>query len=342
MTKTLSRMLLTIAAIVAIGALIIINPLGFISEPETSDVTIPRDTATVTIGDRSRTVEADGQLVFATEAVVVHPGSGTITELASQESVAASGDTLYEVDNSPTVLLYGTMPVYRALTVDDVGPDVAQLETALVALGYDPSGDMTVDDTFTDYTASVVERWQADLGLPETGRVELGTVIFAPGDVLVGAHAATVGTQVSNSPVMSLSSQVRQVEFDVAVADLDSISVGTTVSARLPDRSTVDAIVTSLVSAQSTWSATATVASSESLTRAGVVPVTVRWTEDLATGVLTVPAVSLTRLDDGTYNLEVVQADGRTSFVPVEVGVKSGATIEVSTDLAIGTKVISP
>jgi multidrug efflux pump subunit AcrA (membrane-fusion protein) len=342
MNKTLSRTLLSIAAILAIGALIIINPLGFISEPETSDVTLPRDTATVSLGDLSRTVEADGQVVFATEAVVIHPGSGTITALASQESVAASGDMLYEVDDDPTVLLYGTIPVYRALSVDDVGPDVEQLEAALVALGYDQLGDMTVDDTFTDYTASVVRGWQADLGVSETGRVELGAVIFAPGDVLVGAHATTVGTQINNSPVMSLSSQVRQVEFDVAVADLDSISVGTTVSARLPDRSNVDAVVTSLVSGESTWSAIASVASSQSLTRAGVVPVTVRWTEDLATGVLTVPAVSLTRLDDGTYNLEVIQADGSTSFVPVEVGVKSGATVQVNTELPEGTQVISP
>jgi len=342
MSKTVSRIILTAAALAAMAGLIILNPLGYISKADTSDPVLPRDTASISLADLERTIEADGQLLFGANAVVVHPGSGTVTAIAPQESVVTSGEVLYGVNNSPTVLLEGTVPVYRTMSVDDIGPDVEQLETALVTLGYDSAGNMTVDDTFTDYTASVVQEWQADLGVSETGRVELGALIFAPGDVLVGAHSVSVGSQINGGSIMSISSQIRQVEFAVDVGDLDSIAVGTAVSARLPDRSSVDAIVTTLVSGDSTWSATAVVSDTESLTRAGVVPVTVRWSERLASEVLTVPAVALTRLDDGSYNIEVVDADGSTEFVRVEVGAKSGARVEVITNLPVGTEVISP
>ena len=46
-----------------------------------------------------------------------------------------------------------------------IGPDVLQLETALVALGYDPDNEVIVDREFTSETAAMVERWQQHLGL---------------------------------------------------------------------------------------------------------------------------------------------------------------------------------
>ncbi|NIR34535.1 MAG: peptidoglycan-binding protein, partial [Actinobacteria bacterium] len=53
----------------------------------------------------------------------------------------------------------------------DEGPDVRQLEQALVDLGYDPDGALTVDEDFTGFTATVVERWQEDVGIEEDGIV---------------------------------------------------------------------------------------------------------------------------------------------------------------------------
>ena len=78
---------------------------------------------------------------------------------------------------------------WRTMAVDDVGVDVFQLEANLVDLGYDPDGELTVDDTFTDYTADVVERWQEDLALEVTGRVALGSVVFVPS----GSTTTTTG-----------------------------------------------------------------------------------------------------------------------------------------------------
>ncbi len=61
------------------------------------------------------------------------------------------GESLYDVDDAPAAwLLYGSLPAWRdfAPYMSD-GEDVRQLERNLRALGYDPDGDMTVDDEWT-------------------------------------------------------------------------------------------------------------------------------------------------------------------------------------------------
>lgn len=53
------------------------------------------------------------------------------------------GHTIAEVDGRPVILLRGRLPAYRNLHEGDHGPDVAQLQRALVSLGYadfDPGG----------------------------------------------------------------------------------------------------------------------------------------------------------------------------------------------------------
>jgi len=53
------------------------------------------------------------------------------------------GHAIAEVDGRPVILLRGRLPAYRNLHEGDHGPDVAQLQQALVSLGYadfDPSG----------------------------------------------------------------------------------------------------------------------------------------------------------------------------------------------------------
>ena len=58
------------------------------------------------------------------------------------------------------------LPAWRSLSVDsEPGPDVTELELSLVAFGYDPAGDVTVDQTYDDATKAMVERWQRGLGV---------------------------------------------------------------------------------------------------------------------------------------------------------------------------------
>ena len=58
-----------------------------------------------------------------------------------------AGDVLVEVTGRPVIALTGPLPAYRDLVVGDIGPDVAQLEQALAAIGFDPGE--PDDDTFT-------------------------------------------------------------------------------------------------------------------------------------------------------------------------------------------------
>lgn len=125
--------------------------------------------------------------------------SGVVTDVAAAGATIQQGDVLYRVNGDPVVVLYGDVPAYRTLRdlSDNMkGDDVLQLETALVALGYDPDGLASVDDEFTAYTATMVERWQEDLGVDEDSVVDLGDVIFIPEAAAVLSVPIDVGQSV--------------------------------------------------------------------------------------------------------------------------------------------------
>jgi peptidoglycan hydrolase-like protein with peptidoglycan-binding domain len=92
------------------------------------------------------------------------------------------------------VLMYGSLPAYRALKegVSD-GPDVAELNENLIALGYDPYGAIGTREDFGAATTAAVKRWQHAAGLSENGQVELGRVIFAAGERRVTSLHVTLG-----------------------------------------------------------------------------------------------------------------------------------------------------
>ena len=156
------------------------------------------------------------------------------------------------------------------------------------------------------------------------------------------ASAGQALTAGASLPALTLSGQDRQLVFPVAAEDLGSIAVGTGVSARLPDRSTIEATVTTLgPTGDGSWLATAAIGQAAALPDGEAVPVTVSWTTTVAEDVTTVRANALTRLDSGAYVIEVVEGD-QTRLVEVDVGVRSGSTVEIVTDLAPGTVVIAP
>lgn len=125
--------------------------------------------------------------------------AGVVTEVVAAGETLQQGDVLYRADGEPVVVMYGDIPAYRTLrdlSDNMTGTDVLQLETALVELGYDPDALATVDEEFTDYTETMVERWQEDLGVEEDGQVSLGDVIFIPAQAEVLAVAVEVGQSV--------------------------------------------------------------------------------------------------------------------------------------------------
>ncbi len=72
------------------------------------------------------------------------------------------------------------------------------------------------------------------------------------------------------------------------------------------------------------------------------VPVDVSGATSLASARLVVTANALGHLDSGTYAVEVVDADGSTRVVPVEIGTIAGRNVEIIGDVKEATEVITP
>jgi peptidoglycan hydrolase-like protein with peptidoglycan-binding domain len=143
----------------------------------------------------------DGTLGYGKAFEVYDRLAGTFTWLPVVGAVIGRGGTLYRLNNLPVALMYGSVPAYRTLKsgVSD-GPDVAELNQNLIDLGYDPSGAITDENQFGEATAAAVRRWQKAEGLTETGEVELGRIVFAPGARRVTTVHVSVGQDPPGEP----------------------------------------------------------------------------------------------------------------------------------------------
>jgi peptidoglycan hydrolase-like protein with peptidoglycan-binding domain len=157
----------------------------------------------VPVGDTSSTVERrslvehaqlNGTLTYSGSSDIYDRLAGTFTWLPAAGAVIHRGQQLFRINNAAVVLMYGSLPAYRALKegVSD-GPDVAELNENLIALGYDPYGAIGTREDFGAATTAAVKRWQAVEGLPQTGEVELGRVIFESGPRRVTTVHVTLG-----------------------------------------------------------------------------------------------------------------------------------------------------
>ena len=248
------------------------------------------------------------------------------------------------------------------------GMDVKQFESNLSALGY--SG-FTVDESYTELTAAAVKRWQADLGLPRTGRVGAGDVVYASGPVRISGTSARVGDAASGNPV-SYTSTSRMVTVSAPANDTDWARRGSEVSVRLPDGHDVTGTVASLGSSASassgggdegaegaqgtgggddgggsgdgggkaaTVSVVITFDDQDALGRLQSGPVTVRHTEKQRKNVLTVPVAALTALAEGGYGLELADDETGKDRKDEAGDSVSGRFVGVKTGLFAGGRV---
>ena len=171
-------------ALVAVAVAIVVLTQSGSSTHAGSATGVPpgQNTTTVTRRTLTESSTVDGTLGYGASLELYDRLSGTFTWLPALGAVIARGGTLFRVNNLPVALMYGAVPAYRTLKrgVSD-GPDVTQLNENLIDLGFDPYGAITDVDEFSEATAAAVRRWQKVEGLGETGQVELGRVIFAPG-----------------------------------------------------------------------------------------------------------------------------------------------------------------
>ena len=331
-------------AVVTAG--VVFNPLSLLPSEESEPGRSPRPTTNVLISDLVSTFEAEsGSINFVEQVTISGTQAGTIGWIAETGALIEAGSPIYVRDLQPIVLLVGDTPAWRTMAEGDVGQDVAQLEENLERLGYGTSAEFTVDDTYTSATEAIVERWQADLGVAETGTVSYGDVVFGPADAEVGSVLASVGDQTAGTEILTLSGQARELAFSVSAESVGSVATGTEVSARLPDRSTVTATVESVAPAGtgiSTVIATLADDAETELPRGDTIPVTVTWSTTVAADAVTVPASALLRLDSGSYALELVNDDGSTQLVPVIPGANVGTSVQILEGVDPETRIIAP
>jgi hypothetical protein len=92
----------------------------------------------------------------------------------------SNGEQLAQIDGEPMFALTGRVPAWRDITPGESGPDVAELQKALAALGYYDGGD--TPGYFGAATEDAVSAYYEHFGYtpPASGGVPLTDVIFVP------------------------------------------------------------------------------------------------------------------------------------------------------------------
>jgi hypothetical protein len=321
------------------------------STETTGDAAGPVATATVERGAISATESWDGVLDRGASFTVKSGAQGTVTRVAEEGATVGRGDELFRVDERPTVLLSGTVPMYRDLGPGDVGADVGQLEGNLADLGH---GGFAVDDTYDWATTAAVRAWQASIGAEPTGVVARSAVVFGPARGQVDMARAAAGDVVGpGAPVLDIAGTAQVVNLEIDMDDRDRLAVGSAVTVRLPEggeiRGTVGraaAVETGPEPTSEDGGPTEPIVQVEVTLRENApaellgAPVEVVVAVDERADVLLVPVTALLAIAEGGYGLEVVADEGTTSIVPVDTGLFADGKVEVSSpDIAEGTVV---
>jgi hypothetical protein len=193
------------AALLAIGGLI---GASFVKSPQqlAADTAPPPGTVTtarVVSQVLTSSVQMRGMVYPSTEYEVYAsaPESGSSSAAASGASAGSSGSSetgpvyitrldvhvnskvrngeqLAKIDGEPLFALKGPVPAWRDLLPGETGPDVAELQKALAALGYYDDGD--TPGYFGPATQDAVYLYYEHLGVtpPSTGGVPMTDVVF--------------------------------------------------------------------------------------------------------------------------------------------------------------------
>jgi peptidoglycan hydrolase-like protein with peptidoglycan-binding domain len=331
-------------------------------------------TAQVVRTDLANTVQVTGALGYRGSFGVSNEATGTAyTALPADGAVIRRGQRLYEVDGSPVTLFYGARPAWRDLSEGVLpGPDVAQLDRNLIALGYGTN--LTASDYYTAETAYAVELWQQAVGLPVTGIVALGQVAFAPGPLRITSVAPLLGsppqpgalvlTATSTDPVVTAQLPVTQ-EYLVRRRDQVTVTLPDGVTTTPGTVTAISSVATSSGgggggggsdpsaqpgpgggASQETVAMTVRLTDPSAAGNLDQAPVSVNIISARASNVLAVPVSALVALAGGGYGVELVHGAGATQtrqLVGVRTGLYDATLVQVSgPGLAVGDLVQVP
>ncbi len=132
------------------------------SDTVTSNKTLELTTVSIKKGDLEKKEEYNGTLRQTDSKVLNSPLSGVVTYVPKEGTVINFGEVLFAIDNKPVILLEGATPFYRTLDLNsNPGPDILQLEEALIYLGY-AAEDFVPDETFNETTSNMLNTLYVD------------------------------------------------------------------------------------------------------------------------------------------------------------------------------------
>jgi peptidoglycan hydrolase-like protein with peptidoglycan-binding domain len=328
-------------AVVLVGATAAVAAVGLDWSRETDETARDRlpATAPVTRQTLVETKSESGELSYDAPVTVSARATGTLTGVAGVGTVIQRGQALFRIDDKPVILLIGTLPAYRALSSGTEGADVKQFETNLAALGYDG---FTVDEEYTGSTASAVREWQEDLGIDETGVVDLGRVVFAAAALRVDAQSASVGAAVqASTAVLSCTGTARVATVELDIGDARLAPVGAAVEVSLPNgkKSAGKVVAAETVvddsegagDSETTLKVTVSIEDQTAPATFDRAAVTIAFTASKRENVLTIPVAALLALAEGGYGVEIVEG-ASSRVMAVETGLFAGGRVEVSGD----------
>jgi len=316
------------------------------------------------------TVQAGGSIGYdgSYSIAALRGGGGVYTWLPDPGEVIKQDEPVYSVGSQPVPLLYGSVPAYRAFEVGmSDGADVGQLTRDMIALGY--GAGLTRSDHYSAATAAAVQRWQSALGLPATGAIPLGEMVFEPGPIRVTSVMPSAGAPLQGGTVLTATSTTPIVVVDLGVSEEYLVKPGDTVTVVLPDgTSTVGGRIESVGTVATcpggggigtgsgglspcsadgsnntpTVTVTITLDSTPREATLDQAPVNVNITTQTVDNVLAVPVNALLALAGGGYGVDVVT--GKTSHLTgVTTGLYSDTLVQVSgSGITAGTLVEVP
>lgn len=341
--------------VVAAGTTLAITDPFHSTQPNNSATSdgYPTGLQSITRGTVSEQTQVSGTLGYGGSYSVKGATNQTITWLPRVGTVIKQGYVLYRVgyQEIPVVLLYGDLPLYRQLSEGMTGADVRQLNHDLVAMGYASRSELNPhSDYFSSETAYALELMQKHYGLPVTGYLPLGQMVFLPTAMVVTGVPGALGSPDSGMVLQGSSTQ-RLVTIALDVSEQSEVAVGDHVTVTLPDGTTTPGVVSSIGTTASATASGTTVNVTVTLTdpaAAGALtsaPVQVSIVSASVSNALSVPVDALLATLNGGYAVEEPTAKGGHRLIPVSLGLFDDAagTVQVSgPGLAAGQRVVVP
>jgi macrolide-specific efflux system membrane fusion protein len=353
----MKRKLLALVVLVAIGIAalaVTFGGLGAAAATTTQYLTTP-----ATLGDVSDEVAATGSLAAATTYGLVF---GADPYLSTGEDDAPQSDRAWPVKdvkvkagdrvNAGDVLATAdTADAQRDLAVATADLRTANINLAIAKERLADARD--ADDTDAErqalmsYYAAQNQKSKASTDRGAIQRQIKAATLRAPIDGAVTAVNITKGFDAPTGPAILVASTTFTVTTDVVESDLADVEVGQAAKV------TVDAIgaeldgtVTAISPTPSdsqtgvvAYPVTITVTNPPATARTGM-SADVTITTATATGVLTVPSSAL-QGGNGDYAVLVLNADGTTRRVPVDVGLVTNTMAEIKSGLNEGAAVVT-